>query len=84
MSRLSSAFVFVRQWLRQRLCSLVHGGHEFYEARTTTRLYRECLLCRYKTAGWELEAKPRFRRQLAGRPRVSQRRRFWWSDRRVG
>ena len=41
------------------VCSVANGGHELYRARTETRLYQQCLLCGYETAGWTIERKDR-------------------------
>lgn len=55
-----------KQWLgrvrrtgRHLLCTVVHGGHELYRARTDTRLYQECLLCGYETPGWIIDRRDR-------------------------
>ena len=40
---------------RQALCTVLHGGHELYRARTDTRLYQQCLLCGYETTGWTID-----------------------------
>lgn len=40
--------------LRSAWCCLIHGGHELYRARTSNRLYQQCLLCGYETTGWKV------------------------------
>src|SRR5215207_7784839 len=42
----------MRKKTRQILCTVVHGGHELYRARTDTKLFQQCLLCGYETHGW--------------------------------
>ena len=49
----------VRKTARHTVCSVANGGHELYRARTETRLYQQCLLCGYETAGWTIERKDR-------------------------
>ena len=44
---------------RHVFCTVVNGGHELYRARTETKLYQECLLCGYETAGWTIDRKDR-------------------------
>jgi hypothetical protein len=44
---------------RHFLCTVVHGGHELYRARTDTKLYQQCLLCGYETAGWTIDRRDR-------------------------
>ena len=44
---------------RHVFCTVVNGGHELYRARTDTKLYQECLLCGYETAGWTIDRKDR-------------------------
>ncbi len=44
---------------RHVFCSVVNGGHELSRARTETKLYQECLLCGYETAGWTIDRKDR-------------------------
>lgn len=44
---------------RHIFCTVVNGGHELYRARTETKLYQECLLCGYETAGWTIDRKDR-------------------------
>lgn len=41
------------------LCTLFHGGHELYRARTDTKLYQQCLLCGYETPGWTIDRRDR-------------------------
>ena len=38
---------------------MFHGGHELYRARTDTKLYQQCLLCGYETAGWTIDRRDR-------------------------
>lgn len=49
----------MRQQLRHRTCSLVHGGHELYRARSDTKLFQQCLLCGYATPGWTIDRRDR-------------------------
>jgi len=49
----------VRKRCRHSLCSVVHGGHELYRARTDTKLYQQCLLCGYETPGWTIDRRDR-------------------------
>lgn len=49
----------LRSKCRHALCSVLHGGHELYRARTDTRLYQECLLCGYETPGWTIDRRDR-------------------------
>ena len=49
----------LRKKSRQVLCTLVHGGHELYRARTDTRLFQQCLLCGYETHGWTIDRRDR-------------------------
>lgn len=44
---------------RHVLCTVLHGGHELYRARTDTRLYQQCLLCGYETTGWTIDRRDR-------------------------
>lgn len=48
-----------RQKCRHSLCSVLHGGHELYRARTDTKLYQQCLLCGYETTGWTIDRRDR-------------------------
>ena len=41
------------------LCTVTNGGHELYRAHSETKLYQECLLCGYETAGWTIERRDR-------------------------
>lgn len=47
------------QKCRHSLCSVLHGGHELYRARTDTKLYQQCLLCGYETSGWTIDRRDR-------------------------
>lgn len=49
----------LRRKSRQLLCTVVHGGHELYRARTDTKLYQQCLLCGYETTGWTIDRRDR-------------------------
>jgi hypothetical protein len=49
----------LRKKARQGLCSVLHGGHELYRARTDTRIYQQCLLCGYETPGWTIDRRDR-------------------------
>lgn len=49
----------LRKKTRQLLCTVVHGGHELYRARTDTKLYQQCLLCGYETPGWTIDRRDR-------------------------
>lgn len=49
----------MRRKTRHLLCTVVNGGHELYRARTETKLYQECLLCGYETAGWTIDRRDR-------------------------
>ena len=44
---------------RHVLCTVIHGGHELYRARTDTKLYQQCLLCGYETNGWTIDRRDR-------------------------
>jgi hypothetical protein len=48
-----------RRKSRHFLCTVIHGGHELYRARTDTKLYQQCLLCGYETAGWTIDRRDR-------------------------
>ncbi|MGE3489220.1 MAG: hypothetical protein AB7N29_04370 [Vicinamibacterales bacterium] len=49
----------LRQKCRHSLCTVLHGGHELYRARTDTKLYQQCLLCGYETPGWTIDRRDR-------------------------
>ena len=49
----------LRKKSRHFLCTVFHGGHELYRARTDTRLYQQCLLCGYETTGWTIDRRDR-------------------------
>jgi len=49
----------LRQKCRHRLCSVLHGGHELYRARSETKLFQQCLLCGYETPGWTIDRRDR-------------------------
>ena len=45
----------LRRKTRHFMCTVIHGGHELYRARTDTKLYQQCLLCGYETTGWTID-----------------------------
>ena len=45
----------LRKKTRHFMCTVIHGGHELYRARTDTKLYQQCLLCGYETTGWQID-----------------------------
>lgn len=49
----------LRKKSRHFLCTVIHGGHELYRARTDTKLYQQCLLCGYETHGWTIDRRDR-------------------------
>ena len=49
----------LRRKTRHFLCTVFHGGHELYRARTDTRLYQQCLLCGHETTGWTIDRRDR-------------------------
>jgi hypothetical protein len=49
----------LRKKTRHFLCTVIHGGHELYRARTDTKLYQQCLLCGYETTGWTIDRRDR-------------------------
>ena len=49
----------LRRKTRHTLCTVINGGHELYRARTDTKLYQQCLLCGYDTAGWTIDRRDR-------------------------
>ena len=49
----------MRRKTRHFLCTVMHGGHELYRARTDTKLYQQCLLCGYETNGWTIDRRDR-------------------------
>jgi len=49
----------IRRKTRHFLCTVLHGGHELYRARTDTKLYQQCLLCGYETTGWTIDRRDR-------------------------
>ena len=67
----------LRRKTRHALCTVVHGGHELYRARTDTKLYQQCLLCGYETTGWTIDRRDRRLHLVANnsRRRRSRRRR---------
>lgn len=65
----------VRRKAKHALCTIFHGGHEFYRARTDTKLYQQCLLCGYETPGWSIDVSPTTRRVLGLEAKTEPRRR---------
>ena len=53
------AMARLRRKTRHLLCTVFHGGHELYRARTETKLYQQCLLCGYETPGWTIDRRDR-------------------------
>lgn len=53
------AMARLRRKTRHLLCTVFHGGHELYRARTDTKLYQQCLLCGYETPGWTIDRRDR-------------------------
>ena len=49
----------LRRKSRHLLCTVIHGGHELYRARSETRLFQQCLLCGYETPGWTIDRRDR-------------------------
>jgi hypothetical protein len=49
----------LRRKVRHFTCTVIHGGHELYRARTDTKLYQQCLLCGYETNGWTIDRRDR-------------------------
>ena len=49
----------LRRKTRHVLCTVFHGGHELYRARSETRLFQQCLLCGYETNGWTIDRRDR-------------------------
>jgi hypothetical protein len=49
------SMVRLRRKTRHFMCTIIHGGHELYRARTDTKLYQQCLLCGYETTGWTID-----------------------------
>lgn len=56
---LKAAAARVRRKARQLLCTVLHGGHELYRARSETKLFQQCLLCGYETKGWTIDRRDR-------------------------
>lgn len=55
-----------KQWIsrarrkaQHAVCPIINGSHELYRARTDTKLYQQCLLCGYETAGWTIDRRDR-------------------------
>lgn len=49
----------LRRKCRHFLCTVIHGGHELYRARSDTKLFQQCLLCGYETPGWTIDRRDR-------------------------
>ena len=49
------AMARLRRKTRHLMCTVIHGGHELYRARTDTKLFQQCLLCGYETTGWTID-----------------------------
>ncbi len=52
----------VRRWwrpVRSAWCVVSAGGHELYRAYSDTHVYQECLLCGYRTPGWDVTPRRR-------------------------
>lgn len=49
------AMAKLRRKTRHLMCTVIHGGHELYRARTDTKLFQQCLLCGYETTGWTID-----------------------------
>jgi hypothetical protein len=49
----------LRRKSRHVLCTVIHGGHELYRARSETKLFQQCLLCGYETPGWTIDRRDR-------------------------
>ena len=64
------AIARLRRKTRHMLCTIVHGGHELYRARTETKLYQQCLLCGYETPGWTIDRRDR-RLHLVSNPQTT-------------
>ncbi len=64
------AMARLRRTTRHLLCTVVHGGHELYRARTDTKLYQQCLLCGYETTGWTIDRRDR-RLHLVSKPQTT-------------
>jgi hypothetical protein len=60
----------LRRKTRHLLCTVVHGGHELYRARSETKLFQQCLLCGYETPGWTIDRRDR-RLHLVSNPQTN-------------
>jgi hypothetical protein len=56
---LKQAMARLRKRFRHVLCTVTNGGHELYRAHSETKLYQQCLLCGYETAGWTIDRRDR-------------------------
>jgi hypothetical protein len=43
-----------RQKVKEFICPMINGGHEYYRTRGDQRYFQECLLCKRQTIGWDL------------------------------
>jgi len=75
VSTVKQMFSRVGHKLRHSTCSLLHGGHELYRARTDTKLYQQCLLCGYETAGWTIDRRDRRLHLVGSQPTATAHRR---------
>ena len=73
-----TAFKHVLARLRRKgrhvLCTVSNGGHELYRAHSETKLYQQCLLCGYQTAGWTIDRRDRRLHLVANRTSAAARR----------
>lgn len=49
----------IKRKARSYWCVAMNGNHEFYRARTDTKLFQQCLLCRHETNGWTVDRRDR-------------------------
>ena len=52
-----TATIRLRNLGKHLICTIVHGGHEYYRKHTPYRMYQKCLLCGKETKGWTLSPK---------------------------
>jgi hypothetical protein len=45
---------WLRRGLRELWCLIANGHHEYYTARTASRIYQECVVCGHCTKGWDV------------------------------
>ena len=55
LTAFKQAMARLRRKTRHLMCTVIHGGHELYRARTDTKLFQQCLLCGYETTGWTID-----------------------------